>query len=75
MSQRGGSAELVECLISLKADVDSQYDLKSLSRVGRVFIAAKSLQHRFGRGTLLTALALSRTRSDAADGGSAVGTV
>ena len=57
MSQRGGSAELVECLISLKADVDSQYDLKSLSRVGRVFIAAKSLQHRFGRGTLLTALA------------------
>lgn len=57
MSQRGGSAELVERLISLKADVDSQYDLKSLSRVGRVFIAAKSLQHRFGRGTLLTALA------------------
>ena len=57
MSQKGGSAELVQRLVKLRADVDFQYDLRGLSRIGRLFIVGKSLQHRFGRGTLLSALA------------------
>ena len=53
----GGSAEIVEFLVNLRADVDFQYDpSRDLSRFGRLFSWAKSLQHTWGKPTQLTAL-------------------
>ena len=52
---RGGSAELVHRLINLRADVDFQFSVRrDLSPVGRIFSAAKSLQHRLASTTLQT---------------------
>ena len=49
---RGGTAELVEFLLSLRADVDHQFRLSSMSTMGRVLVAGKTLQHRFGKQTM-----------------------
>ncbi|OLP84592.1 2-5A-dependent ribonuclease [Symbiodinium microadriaticum] len=55
---RGGSAELVQRLIGLRADVDFQLSVsRDVSALGRLLFAAKSLQHRLGRTTGLTAYA------------------
>ena len=55
---RGGSAELVQRLITLRADVDFQLDLpRDWSRLGRLLLAVKSWQHRRGRTSALTAIA------------------
>ncbi|OLQ14444.1 Ankyrin repeat domain-containing protein 17 [Symbiodinium microadriaticum] len=54
----GGSAELVQRLISLGANVDFQFDMsRDWRRLGRLLLAAKSMQHRLGRTTALTAIA------------------
>ena len=53
---RGGSAELVQRLIGLRADVDFQMSTsRDVRALGRLLLAAKSLQHRLGRTTGLTA--------------------
>ncbi|CAE7217888.1 Psmd10, partial [Symbiodinium microadriaticum] len=55
---RGGSAELVQRLIGLRADVDFQLDLpRDWSRLGRLLLAVKSWQHRRGRTSALTTIA------------------
>ncbi|CAE7273959.1 Trpa1 [Symbiodinium sp. CCMP2592] len=55
---RGGSAELVQRLIGLRADVDFQISMsRDVKALGRLLFAAKSLQHRLGRRTGLTAYA------------------
>ena len=55
---RGGSAELVQHLAGLRADLDFQWSLqRDLSRVGRLIFAVKSLQHRLGKPSLFTAFA------------------
>ena len=52
---RGGSVELVHRLIKLRADMDFQFRVsRDLSRLGRLFSAAKSLQHRLASATLQT---------------------
>eukprot|EP00439_Symbiodinium_sp_Y106_P051703 s4066_g6.t2 len=54
----GGSAELVQRLIALRADVDFQFDMpRDWRRLGRLLLAAKSMQHRLRRTTALTAIA------------------
>ena len=54
-SFRGGSADMVQRLIYLRADVDFQHDMnRDLSRVGWLLFTAKSLQHRFGKVTTLS---------------------
>ena len=56
-SYRGGSAEMVNYLISLKADVDFQWDVRrDMSRFGRLFTAAQALRHSFSQGTALSAV-------------------
>lgn len=53
---RGGTAEIVERLVMMRADVDFEYDpRRCLFRLGRLFMASKSLQHSLGRATELTA--------------------
>ena len=53
-----GSAEIVEFLVNLRANVDYQYDpRRGLSRLGRLLFAAKSFQHTWGKATQLTATA------------------
>ena len=55
---RGGSVELVQRLIGLRADVDFQKSMsRDVSALGRLLFAAKSSQHRLGRTTVLTAYA------------------
>ena len=55
---RGGSAELVQRLIDLRADVDFQMNMpRDWKALGRLLFAAKSLQYQFGRTTVLTTLA------------------
>ena len=55
---RGGSAELVNRLIALRADIDFQLNLpRDYSTLGRLLFAGKSLQYKFGRKTVLTTLA------------------
>ena len=52
----GGSAELVQRLVGLRADVDFQCDIRrDLSRLGRLLVAAQSLKHRVGKPTTLSA--------------------
>ena len=54
---RGGSAELVEELLGSRADLNFQNDIyRDLSLLGRLFVLAKSFQHRFGRATAMSAL-------------------
>ena len=54
----GGSAELVERLLHLRADVDDQtFTWWSLSPAMGLVFTQKSLQHRFGKRTLLTKIA------------------
>ena len=54
----GGSAELVERLLHLRADVDDQtFTWWSLSPAIGLLLTQKSLQHRFGKRTLLTKIA------------------
>ena len=46
---RGGSAELVQRLIALRADVDFQMNVAhDIGQLGRLLFAGKSLQHRLG---------------------------
>ncbi|CAE7189683.1 hypothetical protein AK812_SmicGene42432 [Symbiodinium microadriaticum] len=53
---RGGAGEVVKHLLSRRADVDFQLDLRrDHSRVGRLLYMAKALQHRRGRKTILSA--------------------
>eukprot|EP00439_Symbiodinium_sp_Y106_P033238 s1911_g3.t7 len=55
---RGGSAELVQRLIGLRADVDFQMNVaRDFKVLGRLMFAGKSLQYRLGRATTLTTLA------------------
>ena len=55
---RGGSAELVQRLICLRADMDFQLNVaRDFRALGRLGVAGKSLQHRLGRATVLTAVA------------------
>ena len=55
---RGGSAEFVQRLIALRADVDFQSNVsRDYRTLGRLLLAAKSLQHRLGRTAALTAIA------------------
>lgn len=57
MSLRGGSAEMVQELLQLRADVDFQFDLsRDLSAFGRLFYLLKSWQHRLGRRSSTTML-------------------
>ena len=57
MSLRGGSAEMVQELLELQADVNFQFDLRrDLSAFGRLFYASKSLKHRLGFRSLTTML-------------------
>ncbi|CAE7444088.1 B'ETA [Symbiodinium sp. KB8] len=56
MSNRGGKAELVELLITLRADMNTPFKQRLLSIHGILF-AVKSLQYRLGRHTILTRLA------------------
>ena len=57
MCLRGGTAEVVQQLVGLRANVDTAYDVRrDLSRMGRVVVAAKSLQHRLGRQTAASAV-------------------
>ncbi|CAE7388613.1 ANKRD44, partial [Symbiodinium sp. KB8] len=53
---RGGSAELVQRLIALRADVNFQLDLpRDITVLGRLLFARKALQHRLGQErTVLT---------------------
>ena len=54
MMIRGGSAEVVELLLGLRADVNAQVDLpRDYNRLGRVVLAAKLLQHKLGRTSLI----------------------
>ena len=58
VANRGGSAEIVEILVNLRADVDFQFDpRRALLPLGRLLFAAKSLQHTWGKATQLTATA------------------
>lgn len=55
---RGGSAELVQRLIGLRADINFQFNLqRDFRRLGRLLLGAKALQYRLGRTTVLTTVA------------------
>ena len=55
---RGGSAELVQRLIDLRADVDFQLDLpRDWSRLGRLLLAVKSWQQSRGRTSTIGMIA------------------
>ena len=57
MATNGGSAELVQRLVHLRADVNDQtFTWWSLSTCMGLVFAYKALQHRFGKKTLLTKL-------------------
>ncbi|CAE7699901.1 unnamed protein product [Symbiodinium sp. CCMP2592] len=54
----GGSAGMVSRLIALRADIDFQLIIpRDISTVGRLLLAGKSLQYKFGRKTILSGLA------------------
>ena len=58
MGVQGGSAEVVERLIMLRADVNFQFDARNhMNTLGRLFHGAKSLQHSLGSSTALAAMA------------------
>ena len=57
VAMRGGSAELVNRLIALRADIDFQLTPRGFSTLGRLLFAGKSLQYQIGRRTVLTTLA------------------
>ena len=58
MEVQGGSAELVERLVSLRADVDFQFDARSHSNLlGRFLNTAMSWQHSLGSSTSISAMA------------------
>eukprot|EP00439_Symbiodinium_sp_Y106_P055016 s4066_g7.t1 len=58
VAMRGGSAELANRLIALRADVDFQVIIpRDFGTLGRLLFAGKSLQYKFGRKTVLTTLA------------------
>lgn len=54
MTGRGGSAEVVQSLLAMRADVDFQFRLGGLKPLGYVLYMVKSLQHRLGHVTALT---------------------
>ena len=57
MANPRGSAQMVERLIGLRADVDFQYDLyRDVGRLGRLVVAAASLKHQLGRRTVLSSM-------------------
>ena len=56
MSNRGGKAEVLDRLVSLNADINSPFRQRLMSLHGILF-AAKAMQHRFGKATILTRLA------------------
>ena len=65
---RGGSAELVQRLIDLRADVDFQLDLpRDWSRLGRLLLAVKSWQQSRGRTSTIGTDRLSLAWQHAAD--------
>ena len=52
---RGGSAEIVERLLRMRADVDFQWDnRRDFTKVGWLVANAASLQHRLGRRSALS---------------------
>ncbi|CAE7480238.1 anks1b [Symbiodinium sp. CCMP2592] len=53
---RGGSAEMVERLLGLRADVNFQYDVGNMSRIGQLVVAVNGARYRFGTITSLTGL-------------------
>ena len=58
MSQRGGTALLVYHLVTLKADIDFQFDVRrDISLLCRLLNESKALQHRVGKQTLLSTVA------------------
>ncbi|CAE7836842.1 ANKRD17 [Symbiodinium sp. CCMP2592] len=55
---RGGSAELVQRLMGLRADINFQNNLRrDLRRTSRLLYGAKSMQYWLGRTTVLTSMA------------------
>ena len=53
LSGRGASAEIVQRLIDLRADVDFQYNLhRDWTLLGRMLLGAQALKHRFGTKTV-----------------------
>ena len=52
----GGSAEMVQRLLEMRADVDHQYTVSSICSAFGLVVAAKSLQYRLGRRTILSSL-------------------
>eukprot|EP00439_Symbiodinium_sp_Y106_P069803 s356_g12.t1 len=55
---RGGSAELVLHLIKLRADINFQFNLpRDYRPLGRLVVVVKSLQHRLGSASMMTAFA------------------
>mmetsp|Transcript_19932 Transcript_19932/g.46702 ORF Transcript_19932/g.46702 Transcript_19932/m.46702 type:complete len:622 (+) Transcript_19932:25-1890(+) len=52
----GGSAEMVQRLVEMRADVDHQYTVSSICSAFGLVVAAKSLQYRLGRRTILSSL-------------------
>ena len=57
MTNSRGSAQMVQRLISLRADVDFQYDMdRDIGRLGRLLVAAAALKHRLGRPSALSSM-------------------
>ncbi|OLQ15485.1 Kinase D-interacting substrate of 220 kDa [Symbiodinium microadriaticum] len=54
MAGRGGSAEVVQSLLAMRADVNFQFSLSDLKPPGYLLYMVKSLQHRLGHVTALT---------------------
>ena len=55
MLRPGGSARMVQLLVDLKADIDVPFDLRrDLNGIGRLLNEVKSLQHRYGKTTVMT---------------------
>ena len=56
MAAAGGSAEMVDRLLGLRADVNHQFTVSSLWSPFGLLVAAKSLQYRLGGRTILSSL-------------------
>ena len=57
MINKGGSAQVVQRLLHLRADVDFQFDVRrDMSHAGRLLILLKTMQRSLGRGSVHWAL-------------------
>eukprot|EP00439_Symbiodinium_sp_Y106_P063544 s2342_g9.t2 len=57
-ASRGGSAELVQRLIGLRADINFQVNLRrDFRRLNRLFLGLKSVEYQMGRTTVLATVA------------------